>query len=114
VFFHLLLARIVQTESSPTSLNTRRQVRGRGTEQEGNTNTNNTNMFHLGTRVPSMGPYDTEQWEKMIPPTQSRGRSILMEPPQQAYYAKDEFPYNSFHPGTGSKCVLLDLSRIES
>ncbi|XP_006462926.1 hypothetical protein AGABI2DRAFT_186738 [Agaricus bisporus var. bisporus H97] len=84
------------------TLNTRRQVRGRGTEQEGATATNNTNMFHLGTRVPSMGPYDTDQWEKMIPPTQSRGRSILMEPAQQAYYSKDEFPFNSFHPGTSS------------
>ncbi|KAF7768668.1 hypothetical protein Agabi119p4_7911 [Agaricus bisporus var. burnettii] len=90
------------------TLNTRRQVRGRGTEQEGATATNNTNMFHLGTRVPSMGPYDTDQWEKMIPPTQSRGRSILMEPSQQAYYSKDEFPFNSFHPGTSSKYQQKD------
>lgn len=96
---------MLNQELSFTSLNTRRQVRGRGTEQEGATATNNTNMFHLGTRVPSMGPYDTDQWEKMIPPTQSRGRSILMEPAQQAYYSKDEFPFNSFHPGTSSKYV---------
>jgi hypothetical protein len=44
------------------TLNTRRVVRGRGTDRQGTT-TNHTNMFHLGTRVPSMGPTDLEGWE---------------------------------------------------
>lgn len=83
-------------------LNTRRQVRGRGTEQQGDT-TNHTNMFHLGTRMPSMGPNDLDQWDK-VTPLHERGRSVLMEIPQQTY-AKDEFPYNSFHPGVGSQYV---------
>ncbi|KAJ3907628.1 hypothetical protein F5879DRAFT_1008214 [Lentinula edodes] len=43
-------------------LNTRRVVRGRGTDKQ-NTTTNRTNMFHLGTRVPSMGPTDMDGWE---------------------------------------------------
>ncbi|KAF9451820.1 hypothetical protein P691DRAFT_806472 [Macrolepiota fuliginosa MF-IS2] len=81
------------------TLNTRRQVRGRGTEQQGDT-TNHTNMFHLGTRVPSMGPSDLDQWDKVMP-SRARGGSVLMEVPQ--IYAKDEFPYNSFHPGVGSQ-----------
>ncbi|GAV99604.1 hypothetical protein LENED_001071 [Lentinula edodes] len=44
------------------TLNTRRVVRGRGTDKQ-NTTTNRTNMFHLGTRVPSMGPTDMDGWE---------------------------------------------------
>ncbi|KAJ4467247.1 hypothetical protein J3R30DRAFT_3849561 [Lentinula aciculospora] len=44
------------------TLNTRRVVRGRGTDKQ-NTTTNHTNMFHLGTRVPSMPPADMDGWE---------------------------------------------------
>ena len=47
------------------SLNTRRAVRGRGTDRQGNTS-NNTNMFHLGTRLPSLGPSDLEHWDKVF------------------------------------------------
>jgi hypothetical protein len=43
-------------------LNTRRTIRGRGTDRQGAT-TNNTNMFHLGTRMPSMGPADLGNWD---------------------------------------------------
>jgi len=57
------------------TLNTRRTVRGRGTDRQGATN--NTNMFHLGTRLPSMGP---EELSKTYP--------------------ESDFPFNSFHPGT--------------
>ncbi|CAA7265487.1 unnamed protein product [Cyclocybe aegerita] len=49
------------------TLNTRRSIRGRGTDKQGVT-TNNTNMFHLGTRMPSMGPNDLEEWDKVDPP----------------------------------------------
>jgi hypothetical protein len=40
-------------------VNTRRMVRGRGTDNQGATS-NNTNLFHLGTRVRSMPPGPTE------------------------------------------------------
>ncbi|PPQ72256.1 hypothetical protein CVT26_006983 [Gymnopilus dilepis] len=49
------------------TLNTRRSIRGRGTEEQGRTS-NNTNMFHLGTRMPSMGPNDLQHWDKVDPP----------------------------------------------
>ncbi|KAF9524256.1 hypothetical protein CPB83DRAFT_861487 [Crepidotus variabilis] len=49
------------------TLNTRRSVRGSGTDHQGNTD-NNTNMFALGTRLPSMGPSDLDQWDKVDPP----------------------------------------------
>jgi len=44
-------------------LNTRRIIRGRGTDHEEHT-TNNTNMFRLGTRMPSMGS-ELERWDKV-------------------------------------------------
>jgi hypothetical protein len=87
-----------------TSLNTRRRIGGQGTEQQGNT-TNNTNMFHLGTRLPSMGQNEFDGWEKVTPsPSTHRGRSVLLDVPQHTY-GKDEFPYNSFHPGARSIIV---------
>ncbi|KXN83367.1 hypothetical protein AN958_01504 [Leucoagaricus sp. SymC.cos] len=103
IAFYFILSKLYAISFMAT-LNTRRQVRGRGTEQEDNT-TNHTNMFHLGTRMPSMGPNDIDGWDKFTPPVRhARGRSVLQDVPQEAYYyAKDEFPYNSFHPGTGSK-----------
>ena len=46
-------------------LNTRQIIRGRGTDNE--VSTNNTNTFHLGTRVPTVGHIDIsrleQQWE---------------------------------------------------
>ncbi|THU90324.1 hypothetical protein K435DRAFT_841531 [Dendrothele bispora CBS 962.96] len=53
------------------TLNTRRIVRGKGTDRQGTTatnginanNNNNTNMFHLGTRLPSLGPREMDGWE---------------------------------------------------
>lgn len=57
--------RILVLTSLPRRLNTRRTVRGRGTDKQGGTTTNNTNMFHLGTRMPSMGPSDLERWDKV-------------------------------------------------
>ncbi|KAF8994484.1 hypothetical protein BDQ17DRAFT_1366867 [Cyathus striatus] len=51
------------------TLNTRRQVRGRGTDRQGDTN--NTNLFHLGTRMPSVGVVDhiiTNGWSKIREP----------------------------------------------
>ncbi|KAJ3781173.1 hypothetical protein GGU10DRAFT_367598 [Lentinula aff. detonsa] len=44
------------------TLNTRRVIRGKGTDRQ-NTTANHTNIFHLGTRVPSMGPSDMAGWE---------------------------------------------------
>ncbi|KDR82516.1 hypothetical protein GALMADRAFT_237853 [Galerina marginata CBS 339.88] len=48
------------------TLNTRQSIQGRGTEQQAVSN--NTNMFHLGTRMPSMGPSDLDEWDKVDPP----------------------------------------------
>ncbi|KAJ7584215.1 hypothetical protein C8J56DRAFT_198969 [Mycena floridula] len=47
-----------------TTLNTRRVVRGKGTDRQFTTSNQrqSTNMFHLGTRMPSMGPHDLAQW----------------------------------------------------
>lgn len=73
-------------------LNTRRTVRGRGTDRQGATN--NTNMFHLGTRMPSMGP---EELSKVCIARQERKSSFTNE---TQTYPESDFPFNSFHPGT--------------
>ncbi|KAJ3860824.1 hypothetical protein EV359DRAFT_74996 [Lentinula novae-zelandiae] len=57
------------------TLNTRRVVRGRGTDKQ-NTTTNRTNMFHLGTRVPSMGPTDMDGWETAYTTTSATVRTF--------------------------------------
>ncbi|KAJ3809304.1 hypothetical protein F5876DRAFT_44159 [Lentinula aff. lateritia] len=57
------------------TLNTRRVVRGRGTDKQ-NTTTNRTNMFHLGTRVPSMGPPDMDGWETAYTTTSATVRTL--------------------------------------
>ncbi|EDR02355.1 uncharacterized protein LACBIDRAFT_332417 [Laccaria bicolor S238N-H82] len=65
------------------TLNTRRIIRnGRGTDRQGAT-TNNTNMFHLGTRLPSMGPAELGQWDKVDHPDMPIS----------------EVPFNSYYPG---------------
>ncbi|KAJ7593039.1 hypothetical protein C8J56DRAFT_488570 [Mycena floridula] len=48
------------------TLNTRRIAQGMGTDREA-TKSNNTNMFHLGTRMPSMGPSELHWDPKDIP-----------------------------------------------
>ncbi|KIK70082.1 hypothetical protein GYMLUDRAFT_67341 [Collybiopsis luxurians FD-317 M1] len=68
------------------TLNTRRVVRGRGTDKQGTT-TNHTNMFHLGTRVPSVGPNDMDGWEAAF--TQSSAKE---------FDHRGSFPMNSFAP----------------
>ncbi|KAK7444010.1 hypothetical protein VKT23_015406 [Stygiomarasmius scandens] len=51
------------------TLNMRRVVRGKGTDRQGNTaSNNNTNIFHLVTRVPSFGPREMEGWETAYTP----------------------------------------------
>ncbi|KAF8968902.1 hypothetical protein BDZ97DRAFT_297712 [Flammula alnicola] len=75
------------------TLNTRRNIKGRGTDHQGET-TNHTNLFHLGTRMPSMGPRDLEQWDKVDPPFFA----------QQTY--SQESPENSFHNYDGKFTVL--------
>ncbi|KAL9711389.1 hypothetical protein Ac2012v2_005935 [Leucoagaricus gongylophorus] len=98
VAFYFILSKLYAISLLAT-FNTRRQVRGRGTEEQGNV-TNNTNMFHLGTRIPSMGPNNLEGWDEITPPQLSRGNSVLLDTPQSAYfYTKEDSPYNSFHPG---------------
>jgi len=69
------------------TLNTRRSIRGRGTDHQGAT-TNNTNMFHLGTRMPSMGPNDLEGWDKVDPPLILQQR--LQELSQHTYHEYDQ------------------------
>ncbi|KAF9020835.1 hypothetical protein BDZ89DRAFT_1071947 [Hymenopellis radicata] len=69
------------------TLNTRRIVRGQGTDKQGTT-TNNTNMFHLGTRMPSMGPVDMGSWRDV-----DHGGSGSDQKGSQ----NEEFPMNSFY-----------------
>ncbi|KAK0457411.1 uncharacterized protein EV420DRAFT_1643753 [Desarmillaria tabescens] len=65
------------------TLNTRRIVRGKGTDKQGTTS-NNTNMFHLGTRMPSMAPIDAGQWDNS--PVSPNSKDL-----------DNEFPFNSYH-----------------
>lgn len=58
-------------------LNTRRSVRGRGTDRQGTSN-HNTNMFHLGTRMPSMAPRDLEQWDMVSHDHRRLEKSLIM------------------------------------
>ncbi|KAK2463367.1 hypothetical protein APHAL10511_004593 [Amanita phalloides] len=69
------------------TLNTRRIFHGRGTDDE---KTNNTNIFHLGTRVPTVGRIEAHeaQWQT---------GKIQVSPP------RDEFPLNSFARPTSSE-----------
>lgn len=60
------------------TLNTRRMVQGRGTDKQDAT-TNNTNLFHLGTRVSS----------KPLSPTAGQDSG-------EDYYSENNFPYNTF------------------
>ncbi|RDB14778.1 hypothetical protein Hypma_016442 [Hypsizygus marmoreus] len=63
------------------TLNTRRTVRGRGTDRQGATSNIHTNMFHLGTRIPSVGPAELGGWDT--------GKHTFQE---------QEFPLNTFAP----------------
>ncbi|KAG7445532.1 uncharacterized protein BT62DRAFT_1006510 [Guyanagaster necrorhizus] len=65
------------------TLNTRRIVRGKGTDKQGTT-TNNTNLFHLGTRMPSMGHIDVDQWDNSPVSPTSKDPS-------------NEFPFDSYY-----------------
>ncbi|KAK0243790.1 hypothetical protein EDD85DRAFT_173544 [Armillaria nabsnona] len=65
------------------TLNTRRIVRGKGTDKQGTTS-NNTNMFHLGTRMPSMAPIDVDQWDNSPVSPSSKDPD-------------NEFPFSSHH-----------------
>lgn len=58
------------------TLNTRRVVRGKGTDRQGSTN-RNTNMFPLGTRIPSMGPLEMDDWS----PTSKEQQDMFHYPP---------------------------------
>jgi hypothetical protein len=63
------------------TLNTRRKIKGRGTDKQGATlTTDSTNLFHLGTRVPTIGGLD----------------SPAMEHGTRKLQPADDFPYNSF------------------
>ncbi|KAK0187650.1 hypothetical protein F5146DRAFT_1141111 [Armillaria mellea] len=64
-------------------LNTRRIVRGKGTDKQGTTS-NNTNMFHLGTRMPSMAPIDVDQWDNSPVSPSSKDPD-------------NELPFSSYH-----------------
>ncbi|KAF9068195.1 hypothetical protein BDP27DRAFT_1224764 [Rhodocollybia butyracea] len=59
--FFILSKRTCYLLTYPSRLNTRRVVAGKGTDKQGTTN--DTNMFHLGTRVPSAGPAALDDWE---------------------------------------------------
>jgi len=62
------------------TLNTRRTVSGRGTDERA-AETNHTNMFALGTRVPSMGPEDFHgRWESAKSDYLSQGLDLPSSP----------------------------------
>ncbi|KAG5351237.1 hypothetical protein C0989_007297 [Termitomyces sp. Mn162] len=72
------------------TLTTRRTVRGRGTDRQGGTTgrqDNNTNLFPLGTRVPSLGPMDLGGWSYS-------DKTAYRE----EYREEDQFPLNTFAP----------------
>lgn len=63
------------------TLNTRRIIRGsgKGTDEQGVT-TNNTNMFHLGTRLPSMAlPADFGRWDPVLPRSVYNSKDGILE-----------------------------------
>lgn len=63
-------------------------------------------MFHLGTRIPSMGPNDLEGGYEVTRPQPSRENSVFLDTPQNAFFfAREDSPYDSFRPE--KKYVLL-------
>ncbi|ESK86176.1 hypothetical protein Moror_10970 [Moniliophthora roreri MCA 2997] len=97
----------VLSKLTSTVLNTRRVVRGKGTDKQGTTS-NHTNLFHLGTRMPSMGPNDMDGWEAAYTPSVAQLTSAQLESGHltsgqltsgSAYSQAESFPMNSFHPG---------------
>ncbi|KAJ3751410.1 hypothetical protein DFH05DRAFT_1387366 [Lentinula detonsa] len=97
-------------------LNTRRVVRGKGTDRQ-NTTANHTNIFHLGTRVPSMGPSDMAGWETAYTATSATVRDFPTPPvektpifdQQQEFDQQRPIPLNTtgFQDPTLGKYVLL-------
>ncbi|KAF9265980.1 hypothetical protein L218DRAFT_956944 [Marasmius fiardii PR-910] len=91
------------------TLNTRRIVRGAGTDRQGserqggsnNPDQHNTNMFRLGTRLPSMGPNDMDGWEAAYTPS----KMALTSGIHSREYS--EAPFSSFSADT-----RLELDRI--
>ncbi|KAL0572883.1 hypothetical protein V5O48_009077 [Marasmius crinis-equi] len=79
------------------TLNTRRIVRGKGTDKQGTSNyasggNKQTNMFHLGTRRPSCGPNELEGWEAAYTPSSAGLTS--------KEYTHEAPPFSSYHhPG---------------
>ncbi|TEB20129.1 hypothetical protein FA13DRAFT_1645385 [Coprinellus micaceus] len=73
------------------TLNTRRTIRGRGTDAQGGATTNNTNMFHLGTRLPSMAPTDLNQWDVVYPPA-LKAQEVHQEFVEELHYNSAYFP----------------------
>lgn len=71
------------------TLNTRRVVRGRGTDRQGSTGrtNNNTNLFPLGTRIPSMAPGEMDDWSPISP--------VSKDPLSEAY------GFNNLHAYSG-------------
>uniref|UniRef100_A0A0W0G7B1 DUF6534 domain-containing protein n=1 Tax=Moniliophthora roreri TaxID=221103 RepID=A0A0W0G7B1_MONRR len=100
------------------TLNTRRVVRGKGTDKQGTTS-NHTNLFHLGTRMPSMGPNDMDGWEAAYTPSVAQLTSAQLESGHltsgqltsgSAYSQAESFPMNSFHPGhSPAKSVIFTM-----
>ncbi|KAG6856358.1 hypothetical protein H0H87_005345 [Tephrocybe sp. NHM501043] len=79
------------------TLNSRRTIRGRGTDRQGGTTSratskpdNNTNLFHLGTRMPSMGPVDLRM------PSMGGPVDLGYWESDKAGYRDQDFPLNTF------------------
>ncbi|SJL07954.1 uncharacterized protein ARMOST_11312 [Armillaria ostoyae] len=74
------------------TLNTRRIVRGKGTDKQGTTS-NNTNMFHLGTRMPSMAPIDVDQWDNSPVSASSK------DPDNELPFSSHHYPPKAIYGG---------------
>lgn len=77
------------------TLNTRRILKasGRGTEEQGAT-TNNTNMFHLGTRMQSMAlPADFGHWDPVLPRNMYNSKDGILD----SYYTDPKLALHARH-----------------
>ncbi|KAJ8085157.1 hypothetical protein PM082_003941 [Marasmius tenuissimus] len=111
------------------TLNTRRVVRGKGTDKQGTSN--NTNMFHLGTRQPSIVANELDMWETAHTYTLTTSQGQLssggqklkspispISPHSQISHpyanSQDPFPLNTFHPGSETGANAYPPSRHQT
>ncbi|KAL0580459.1 hypothetical protein V5O48_001529 [Marasmius crinis-equi] len=101
------------------TLNTRRVVRGKGTDRQ--ESSNHTNMFHLGTRAPTMGPRDMD-WEPVYatssPSTGPLSSHLISALTSGSAYSTPEDIYSIYNgpeskSNLGLACTIsLDKNRL--